>query len=401
MTPEEVTQLFVRVSEKFEPITDQPSDADLHRLTETLAEALLPISWDRAHNGAGNLVGIVWDAHLYIQQFGQAFVEPTRPAAYDPELPDDATPAVRARREAAWSVVVNDFELYEAAVKGARKVITENVAETWYRELRHRYTHYHNVSVRDLLDHLQGAAIGLHEYDIYQLEQDMATYFEQAEDIAQYINMLEDAQRSSQRAEQPGLFITDGKLAVIASSAVLKAGVFPDTVKEWNKLTKAQRTWQTWKRKFKKAANEQNTVNRALGHRDQLGAAHAATSKGAYGVQPRAEQHEADAAADPSEVTAVFEQCFENLAAAATTDKGTMEKLVRANAELTSSLATLTNKYAELSTAYTTLAGKSGQPAASIKKRCKHCKKVVAHLPDDCWHLDKNASKRPANWKKE
>ena len=82
MTPEEVTQLFVRVSEKFEPITDQPSDADLHRLTETLSEALLPISWDRAHNGAGNLVGIVWDAHLYIQQFGQAFVEPIEHAAH-------------------------------------------------------------------------------------------------------------------------------------------------------------------------------------------------------------------------------------------------------------------------------------------------------------------------------
>lgn len=33
------------------------------------------------------------------------------------------------------------------------------------------------------------------------------------------------------------------------------------------------------------------------------------------------------------------------------------------------------------------------------KQLCPHCGKYVIHKPDECFELEKNASKRPAGWK--
>jgi hypothetical protein len=50
-------------------------------------------------------------------------------------------------------------------------------------------------------------------------------------------------------------------------------------------------------------------------------------------------------------------------------------------------------------TSLESLSGKhSGGEARQTHSKCPHCK--LRHpKPDDCWELEKNASKRPANWK--
>jgi len=42
---------------------------------------------------------------------------------------------------------------------------------------------------------------------------------------------------------------------------------------------------------------------------------------------------------------------------------------------------------------------RAGTGTARGKSLCPNCKREVFHLPDDCFELEKNASKRPANWR--
>ena len=42
---------------------------------------------------------------------------------------------------------------------------------------------------------------------------------------------------------------------------------------------------------------------------------------------------------------------------------------------------------------------RAGTGTARGKSLCPNCKREVFHLPDDCFELEKNASKRPAIWR--
>ena len=70
----------------------------------------------------------------------------------------------------------------------------------------------------------------------------MRDYHHTAEGIPEYINMLEDAQRSALRidANNP---ITNASVLVIATSAFLKDNRFPRTSEDWEDLSSTEKTW--------------------------------------------------------------------------------------------------------------------------------------------------------------
>ena len=41
----------------------------------------------------------------------------------------------------------------------------------------------------------------------------------------------------------------------------------------------------------------------------------------------------------------------------------------------------------------------AGAPEGNEGSYCKNCKQTTWHLPDNCFELEKNKSKRPAYWK--
>ena len=116
-----------------------------------------------------------------------------------------------------------------------------------------------------------------------------------------------------------------------------------------------------------------------------------------------------------------LEGYFDNLAAAATNEKAVLEQLVTNNTQLTEANAVLTEAVKQLSADYRSLrqdvnkirkvAGggrggdrergndreRPGQPRKATP--CPNCKRDVYHFADDCFELEKNASKRPSNWR--
>ena len=68
----------------------------------------------------------------------------------------------------------------------------------------------------------------------------MQTFWTKAEGVPQYINRMEAAQKKSVRTPLP---VTDAVMQAIAFRAILTSGEYPDDIREWQKLTPAEQTW--------------------------------------------------------------------------------------------------------------------------------------------------------------
>ena len=98
------------------------------------------------------------------------------------------------------------------------------------------------------------------------------------------------------------------------------------------------------------------------------------------------------------------------LALAVTTDQGVLAELVASNSKLTMANSDLVTAVAVLTKANAALTTKLGQASGGrrggegagrgrVFAKCPHCKKMVAHVPDNCFKLEKNKGKRFDGWK--
>ena len=135
MTPEEIVAKFGHALDNFEPITEQTSDTDLTRLWEAVAPLLLQILYDET-GGKHNLIGPIWPKLAYVARYGEAFPEPKRVGAYNPDIDDDATAVVCARLEVTHKAKRADRATFETARRETTQFVLTVVADTWVRALR-------------------------------------------------------------------------------------------------------------------------------------------------------------------------------------------------------------------------------------------------------------------------
>jgi len=325
---------------------------------------------------AHNLIGLIEPTATYTARWHEPFPTPARPPAY-PAIPNDATAVVRARSEAEHAITVKDFASYEAAERAVAKFIREAVDEVWYRDLRHATTYYTNVTAKQLIDHLMTNCGGLHPSELISLPTEMIGYYSEAEGIPEYINMMEDAQRKLARANLP---MSDDQLVAIASTSVLASNHFPRPTDEWEARPRAQKTWTEWKLHYRAAHLARKRQLLASGKTPTaFGAANAATAATAAPVEPDI----------TPETFAKLDGYLDNLAAAATTEKTTLNQLIENNATLTANVTSLTASLAALTAAYTALAaGKPTAPPAVLPAaKAQQCYKKRAEpvVGGYCW----------------
>ena len=338
MTPEEITALFTAASANFTPIAGNPSDDDLTDMREILMPLLLSIPYDETGpDPRHNLIGLIESTATYINDWGEAFPIPDRPASYDPAIAADATPVVCARMEAAHTLILQDYASHEAAERGAAKFIRDAVDELWYKDLKHHRSLYNSVTAKQLIEHLDANCGGLHPVDLINLPTEMMGFYATAEGIPEYINKLEDAQRKLARANLP---MQDVQLLAIASTAVLASQHFPRATDEWEAMAPALKTWATWKTTYRAAHIARKRQLLATGSGEPLSRAHAVTADNF-----------------PAATYDKLDGYLDNLANAAAHEKSTLAQLVESNAMLTANNATLTTSLAALTAAYTLLAG--------------------------------------------
>ena len=414
MKTTEIQATFVALLDAFEPITGQPTEEDLTRLKFACLSALVPIPFDR-ELGEHNLMGLLLsdDEYKVRNTNGVIFPSYNRPAIYDKDIATDATFGVRAKAEAIHKAKIEDWKTYDCARREVRNFIIATVEDTWIRELQDPITGYSNQAPRAILDHLWASCSGLSHLDTLALRDSMRTMHVDVQGIPEYINALKDTQKRSKRAN-PENAIMDHFLMVVATAAMLGSQRLPRADWKWQDLPKAEKTWAKWKKLYKEEEALERVRVLATDGQDQFGAAHRAT--GNYTppillVQPFVSPVPAPVPAPPAPTPdptgstqgEQLDEYFDALAAAATTDQSILAELVAANARLTKANEILTKTNESLVAKLATRSGGRHAPAgrytpAGPRRLCPHCKKMVAHAPDDCFELEKNKDKRPRGW---
>ena len=82
MKTEVIQALFSDAQAVFEPISGQPSDADVMRLRAAIASILYPILYNE-ELGVHNLVGVILTTTEYKSKYGVSFLTPKITAIYD------------------------------------------------------------------------------------------------------------------------------------------------------------------------------------------------------------------------------------------------------------------------------------------------------------------------------
>ena len=99
MTPVEIVAKFAHALDNLDPITGKPSDIDLTRIRGAVAPLLMQILYDKT--GAVNtLISLIRPKAAYVARYDEAFPDPKKVGAYDPNIDDEATNVVRARLNA-------------------------------------------------------------------------------------------------------------------------------------------------------------------------------------------------------------------------------------------------------------------------------------------------------------
>ena len=221
--------LFEERSKTFEIVDGQPTDADLHRILEELANLLYPIQFDK-EGGKHNLIGLIMDKADYTNRFVAPFPHPNRLAIYDKLIADGTTGVICAKAKAIHCSCNTNWDAYKAVEREAQSFIINAFEKAWHSELCEPVTFYAWVTTRQMLEHLQGICVGNHAIDILDLQDKIRVMHTEHDSIAQYVRALEEAQQQAARAGMP---ITDATLVMIATKAMLATQLLPTTNNKW------------------------------------------------------------------------------------------------------------------------------------------------------------------------
>ena len=316
-----ISALLAKAAESHPRISGQPTDDDIFKMTEVLYPILHNAKYDMivvpGHINH-NLVGLIQHTTSYAATWGAPFPRPLRPPPYDTHIPDDATPVVRNRMEAAHATVVSDFEVYNAAEEGTSAFIRAVVDDVWIKPLRDPVTIYNSVTAYTLIEYLRTNSGGLHNIDLALLPSEMLHYYANEDGIPEFILALEKAREKLARGGVP---MSDATLLATAHSQVMASLHYPEATREWERLPPTSKTWTAWQLKYREANVERMRLLKA--NPTSFGAANNVS-----GSDMKAE-------------TAAIEAALNNIANAATSDSALMTQIMAQLKAITTRMDTL------------------------------------------------------------
>lgn len=357
-------------------ILGQPTNQDLDLLEDELlriASSIYSELGGGAHGHAGLLLS---DVDYNTLAPGTPFVMPANPGIY----PAGIIPAAqRSQREAEHKALVKQFQTCVGVAKGLKELILQAVEEDFLLELRAEQIGYLNVTPFQMMTHLRTRWGALNFVDINALMAECDAGWNAAEVPTKYFNRIDKARRQLQRAN---VQIDERALMLKALKCFKDAGDYDAPIREWEARPAATQTYSNLKTmmstEYSKLNRQDSTTARATGH----------------------------ASANAVEELA---QATEELVAELTEKHSKqIEALIKANNEAMAKLtaALLDNKTqataappARTPTAAQTTKQQRWAEKCKNATTCPHCSKIHPNRShDQCWHLEKNASKRPAGW---
>eukprot|EP00804_Cyclotella_cryptica_P025977 CCRYP_002794-RA/>CCRYP_002794-RA protein AED:0.40 eAED:0.40 QI:0/0/0/1/0/0.5/2/0/349 len=247
----------------------------------------------------------------------------------------DPDPLVRERQIAEHKAEVKEYETQLGVASWAWKAIVGAVDKEWLPEIRNPHVGFNHKSPLELLTHL--------------------------EDVGGVVDYMDVGDKVERQLEKAGIPAQPELRHATSLCWFQHSGEFDYALDNWEAKPAAQKTfsnfWVFIQKEFAKRTKRDKQTAKSVGR----GIANAAAEQ----------DNELNALAMAEFVNAVMTQ-----------SNAQMEKMMEM---FKTSLESLSSK-------------QSGGEARQTHPKCPHCK--LRHpKPDDCWELEKNASKRPTNWK--
>ena len=192
-TSEEVTFEIKEATEIFSTIDRKLTNNDITTIVENLAPILMEIKYDPVEN-THNLWGVIADNNAYTSEYRVYFDIPPNLALTKKTIAIDTTEATIQDAVAEHADKRNDRVLYNAAIKVCVAFTKATVNEVWYKEIKDLATLYTKVMATALITHLCDNCGGFHEIGAITIQGEMMSFYEKAEGVPHYINMMEEYQ---------------------------------------------------------------------------------------------------------------------------------------------------------------------------------------------------------------
>lgn len=355
-------------------VNGQPTSQDIDVL-ETELMRIAASFYSELGGGAHGHAGLLLSQNDYeMLAPGTPFVIPTNPGVYPEGI---IAAAQKAQREAEHKALVKQFQTCVGVAKGLKELILKAIEEDFLLELQNEQTGYLNVSPFQIMNHLRNRWGSLDYVDINNLMNECDSGWSPDEVPTRFFNRIDKARKQLARAN---VNIDERALMLKALKSFKDAGDYDAPIREWETKPSAMQTYSELKnmmnREYSKANRHDNISARATGFAS------------------------ANAIREHTKAT-------EELVAELTERHARqIETIIQANNEAMQKLtaAILNNKIADASVTRNGAENQSKKAQLWAEKRrnattCPHCKRIHPNRThDQCWELDKNAAKRPANW---
>ena len=361
-------------------IDGQPTLEDVRALDREIAAIVSEIETTNGGGNHGHLGMIMSDTdYVRISTGGTKWTVPTNPGSY-PSGIDDTTPThERERLVAEHKVKVIEFETYRGVLTGTRELIIGAVDEEWNEPLRDARLGFTNVTPLELLEHITRIAGELDYFDETKCLNSLLTPWEPTENPATYFARNDKIEKQLTEAG----YGDQSKLRLaIALTSFKSSGEYDAALREWDQRTAADKTFKDFRKIIVDEFTKHERRNKSTAKSVKFGIANQATEEARL---REAEQADAATYAIAEALQSAQQKQLEAMQAAQAKQTENMMEMFKTMMKTMGSNAPLP----------TTTPAPTNPPRRDKCPACgfRHAK------PAECWELEANKSKRPANWK--
>ena len=331
------------------------------------------------------------------------------PSEYDPAAVT-APAGERHQLEAEWTRKEDNNAVFNGACAGARELIIYGAGEDAVIPLKRKFTNYATVTPYEMIEHLRKKScikMTMLEKHIYR-QQGYEQPWDTTQNIAVYFQYLETF---TDKLQKRGISTTEEDMVVAAVARFWESEFFPkEKMIEWEKRDDEDQDWGAVRAYFSELWHNESQYSKATAKK-------ARHNESANAVAVKEEKSE-DAESDAAMMFAMMqEQHRDQLNAMKESTDAAMLSQQQTMLEMAAQIKDLccqikdqsSSSAAEVKKSLAAAAATGGGGGAGKGKRratyhkeaqlCPHCNKVVKHKAEDCFELEANKDRRPANWK--
>ena len=346
------------------------------------------------------------------------FAHPDRPEIYDTGITAAMSDATRRKREARRTEWLAEHDIFGGFEDASKDKLIEAYDEAYFSAIKHPIFGLSNVTVNEMLNHLESQCLALTSRDKEDKLSEMKQKWNQDDDITIFFNNLEQSEEELNDDYEIEYPI---HLKILHAIKEMKdSNVFTEEqIMDWEDKEEEDKTWvhlqnyfgKLWKRRQRYAgsnARKHGYESAAAATEAAAASASEAASEAQDRLATNLREMAVAATADKEHIQQMSDHHNDMLKLVqqqqATIEKqaSSIEKLTAQNSDLIKIVGKHRAKPPAANAAATGAGAAAAAKAANdgerrVPPKCGVC--GARHPTKSCWELEANADKRPPNWK--